>query len=260
MKIFLSFILYFIITTCLLAGTIRQDTSDSKYLEYGKKYISVVKISGYMNIVHNSTMSVFETIENVETIASGSAVVIDPHWILTAAHVVTDSNNHFFYIGSKKYTVDDIIVHPSYDKNSKMTFADIALCYVKEEIDLSFYPLLYDKDDEVGKLCGLCGYGSTGSASMGAVKSDERKRAGSNKVSLTTDDLLFCDMSRRNPTELEFLISHGDSGGGLFINGKLAGIHSFVSASDKKADSSYGDQSGHTRISTYKRWIDFIVK
>ena len=64
----------------------------------------------------------------------------------------------------------------------------------------------------------------------------------------------------REVIKLEFLISHGDSGGGLFINGKLAGIHSFVSASDKKADSSYGDQSGHTRISTYKRWIDFIVK
>lgn len=93
---FLAFILYLIITTCLLAGTIRSDTSDSKYLNYGKKYISIVKISGYMNIVHNSTVSVFETIEKVETIASGSAVVIDPHWILTAAHVVTDSNNHFF--------------------------------------------------------------------------------------------------------------------------------------------------------------------
>ena len=121
MRIILSFILYFIITTYLLAGTIRQDKSDANYLEYGQKYISVVKISGYMNIVHNSTMSVFETIEKVETIASGSAVVIDPHWILTAAHVVTDSNNHFFYIGSKKYTVDDIIVHPSYDKNRKIT-------------------------------------------------------------------------------------------------------------------------------------------
>ena len=260
MRIILSFILYFIITTYLLAGTIRQDKSDANYLEYGQKYISVVKISGYMNIVHNSTLPVFETIERIETIASGSAVVIDPHWILTAAHVVEISNNHFFYIGSKKYTIDDIIVHPSYDKKSKITFADIALCYVKEEIDLSFYPLLYEKEDELGKLCGLCGYGSTGSASTGAVKNDERKRAGSNKVSLMTDDLLFCDMSRKNPTELEFLISQGDSGGGLFINGKLAGIHSFVSASDKKADSSYGDQSGHIRISTYKRWIDFIVK
>jgi hypothetical protein len=258
--LFILLILSLSIFSNLYAGTIRVDTPDSKYIEYGKKYISIIKISGYMNIVHNSTQSVFETIEKIETIASGSAVIIDPHWIVTAAHVVTDSNNHFFYIGSKKYTIDDIVIHPSYDKNSRITFADIALCYVKENIDIPFYPLMYDKDDEMGKLCGLCGYGSTGSASTGAVKNDERKRAGSNKVSLMTDDLLFCDMSRRNPTELEFLISHGDSGGGLFINGKLAGIHSFVSASDKKADSSYGDQSGHTRISTYKRWIDFIVK
>jgi hypothetical protein len=56
-------------------------------------------------------------------------------------------------------------------------------------------------------------------------------------------------------TELEFLICSGDSGGGLFINKKLAGINSCVLAADKKPNSSYGDDAGHTRISKYVPWI-----
>jgi hypothetical protein len=56
-------------------------------------------------------------------------------------------------------------------------------------------------------------------------------------------------------TELEFLIASGDSGGGLFIDNKLAGINSCVMAVDKKPDSTYNDESGHTRISKFIGWI-----
>jgi len=61
-------------------------------------------------------------------------------------------------------------------------------------------------------------------------------------------------------TNLEYCISHGDSGGGLFIDQKLAGINSIVLASDKNPDSNYGDESGHTRISKYKDWIEDNIK
>ena len=57
-------------------------------------------------------------------------------------------------------------------------------------------------------------------------------------------------------TELEFLISPGDSGGGLFIDQKLAGIHSYVYATDGKSDSDYGDVGCSTRVSDYIEWID----
>ena len=66
-------------------------------------------------------------------------------------------------------------------------------------------------------------------------------------------------MNRNNPTELEFLISHGDSGGGLFIDGQLAGINSSVLSKDGKTDSNYGDESCHTRISRYKDWLDDVM-
>jgi hypothetical protein len=114
-------------------------------------------------------------------------------------------------------------------------------------------------EDELDKICSISGYGSTGTGITGAVKYDDKKRAGSNKIMEVTDHLLKCDMSRQNPTSLEFLIAHGDSGGGLFIDKKLAGINSFV-ASDDKPDSSFGDESCHTRVCKYKIWLEENMK
>ena len=56
------------------------------------------------------------------------------------------------------------------------------------------------------------------------------------------------------------MIGSGDSGGGLFLDGKLAGINSFVMAADGKTNSDYGDECAHTRISTYKKWIEEKTK
>lgn len=228
-------------------GTIRPEISDQEYLDYGKKHEFVVKVSGELK-------------QKKEVIASGSGVVVDAHWILTAAHVVDCMDNPYFYIDDKKYLIDIVIKNPEFDNSNPMSGGDLALCHVQDKIEIKFYPKLYDKDDENQKVCGISGYGLTGTAITGAHKSDNKRRAGSNKIILTTDYLLFCDMSKKNPTSLEFLIAHGDSGGGLFINGKLAGINSFVSSSNGKPDSRYGNESGHTRISRYKYWIESNIK
>lgn len=241
-KLIIAFLL---LTEVVRGGTIRPEVPDSEYIKYGEKYTSVVKISG-----------VYSGESEKEVIASGSAVIIDEHWVLTAAHVLDSMKNPYFHVGNKKYIISKTIANPEFDIQKSMSPGDIALCYVEEKIDISFYPKLYDKDDEENKVCGLSGYGLHGNAINGSKENDNKKRGGSNKVFLVTDSLLFCDMSKKNPTSLEFLIAHGDSGGGLFIDGKLAGIHSFVSASDGKPDSSYGDESGHTRISKYKTWIE----
>jgi len=76
-----------------------------------------------------------------------------------------------------------------------------------------------------------------------------------NKIDYISDSLLMCSPSIMSKTELEFLIASGDSGGGLFIDNKLAGINSCVMAVDKKPDSTYNDESGHTRVSKFLGWI-----
>jgi hypothetical protein len=90
--------------------------------------------------------------------------------------------------------------------------------------------------------------------------SDGKKRGGSNIIDKIDRELLVCTPSRAyNKTELEFLIGSGDSGGGLFIDGKLAGINSCVMATDGKPNSTYSDESGHTRISKYINWIETTI-
>ena len=107
----------------------------------------------------------------------------------------------------------------------------------------------------------MAGWGLTGTFNGGVKISDGRRRGGSNFVDKIEKNVLICSPSRKNnkSTELEYLICSGDSGGGLFINGKLAGIHSSVLGYDGKPDSTYGDESTHSRVSSYVPWIKGVL-
>lgn len=69
--------------------------------------------------------------------------------------------------------------------------------------------------------------------------------------------------------KLEVGVAPGDSGGPGFIDGKVAGVHSFgfthfcagvTNGTDFTCglDSSYGEMSGDTRVSTYADWVDAV--
>lgn len=219
-------------------GTIDPNTPDNKYIDYGKNFTFIYEICGKYT-------------DN--TLFCASAVAIDSHWVLTAAHVVKNSKKCTLKKENKSFEIKDIFIHQ--DFNDKFGTADIAICYIKEDLELDFYPQLYESEDEVHKICSISGYGFTGTFKTGSTKHDGKQRAGSNRIDYIEKDLLICSPSKYDRTELEFLIASGDSGGGLFIGNKLAGINSCVLASDKKTDSSYGDESGHTRISKFISWI-----
>lgn len=234
-------ILYLSYSHC---GTIDPSVPDSKYIEYAKDFKCIYKICG--------------TYQDGKLFCA-SAVIIRPHWVLTAAHVVKNAKTCLIHQDDKAFMVDKIIVHNEYEDNI-FGRNDIALCHIEKDAELDFYPELYDKDDEVGKICCMAGYGLTGTFLTGIKESDGIKRAGSNYVDSIDRDLLVCSPSlKHKKTELEFLIGSGDSGGGLFIDKKLAGINSCVIAEDKNPNSSYGDESGHTRISKFLPWIKKII-
>ena len=70
--------------------------------------------------------------------------------------------------------------------------------------------------------------------------------------------------------KLEIGVAPGDSGGPAFIDGKIAGVHSFgfthfcegvTNGTDFTCglDSSYGEMSGDTRVSSYADWIGSVL-
>jgi S1-C subfamily serine protease len=227
----------------LIAGTINPLIPDKEYLEYGSKFYYILNICGIN--------------KNGDTFTA-SCVAIKDNYILTAAHVVNDVEFCGIVVDdSKIIIVDQITKHPDFvGMGSK---ADIAICKLKDSLDLKFYPKLYSDKDEDQKVCSISGYGYSGTFITGKQFYDGKKRAGSNIIDRCEEDILICSPSKSvadELTQLEFIISVGDSGGGLFIDGKLAGINSFISAINKKPMSVYGDEAAHTRISTYIEWID----
>ena len=247
---------YFLMLLCIFAGlsncqagTISPNVSDVKYLDYGKKHECVVKIQGDYLTEDKDKHQIFV----------GSGVLIAPRVVLTAAHVIINAKNAQVHFNNRKIDVDGFI-HPTKYKLYDFTNLDIAVVFLQEPIKLDFYPEIYGKQDEVNKICSISGYGMSGTHRTGAYRSDGKKRAGSNIVCGTAEGMLVCSITDKPVTSLEFMIANGDSGGGLFIDNKLAGINSCVMTTDGKLDSDYGDESCHTRLSMHKVWIEEILK
>lgn len=242
MKIFACIILLCFLYSPTIAGTIDPDVPESKYIEYGKKYQCVLPIVGIYNDKENNFFR-------------GSCVVIDDSHILTAAHVVSNSVAQHVIFNSELYTCKKVIIHKDF-KTSETGYYDIAVAKLDKKINLEFYPKLYSEKNELGKKCSMAGYGYGGNFTTGSIaRHDNVRRAGTNIIDEIEKHLLLCSVHTNPKTDLEILTSSGDSGGGLFIDNKLAGISSIVISTDGKTDSDYGDFCGHIRVSEYIEWI-----
>lgn len=250
-RIALSGLLVFLFLSVLHAGTRDPNTPDSKYLEFGQQFPSVQRLRATIKIKDEKSGV------EVTTYNFGSAVVIRPHWALTAAHVVSldGAANPVILKDGTSHNLSHVVVHPDWEENA-FGFFDLALCYSDRDFALEFYPPLHTTLDEEHKAITIAGYGFHGTFHTGATEVDGRKRAGHNKIDRSERGVLVCSPSVANRLPLEFMIAPGDSGGGMFIGNKLAGINSFLMATDKKPDGTYGDESAFTRVSLYSEWIE----
>jgi hypothetical protein len=221
------------------AGTREPGTPDSRHVAYGEGFKCVLKIEGRGK---DGTKS------------SASCVAIAPRWVVTAAHVVEDCDEWWVYVGGKAVPLSKVVMHDEFRRGG-VGWHDIAVAKTSEDIGLDHYPALYGYEDEQGKICSIAGWGLEGTLSTGATKVDGKRRAGSNTVDRAERGVIVCSVVGGTRTELEWMIAPGDSGGGLFIDGKLAGVNSFMTAIGKAPRSTYGDESHHTRISLYREWI-----
>ena len=234
------------------AGTRDPNTPDSKHIAYGEKHQCVVPVRGlakYPDMKENETASFF-----------GSGVIVAPHTLITAAHVLNYSTESYILIDGKQNKILGYAKLNGSDQEKEVGPDDIAIALLENPVELDFYPKLYTKDDELGKLCSVGGCGMSGTWSTGTIRDDMKRRAGSNHVDkLIFKGMLVTSVETGPGTTLEYLIGNGDSGGGLFIDKKLAGIHSCIFTGDGKLDSSFKDWAAHTRISTHAEWLQKMI-
>lgn len=270
----------------VIAGTIRDDRDPALYtslaLEPSYQAVGLLEV----NVFEEGTPAV------------GSATLVAPDWVLTAAHVVEASPTQpkavQFTVGGQSYAASRWVLHPKYDGSSLIKGFDLALVQLSQPV-LDVTPAqIYRKKKERGMEGTFVGFGRTGTGISGDTVDDRLKRAGTNIIDgqLKRDNRGFLKAIDRlgsgaktfavdfdspsnplesrlggpTPVDLEYLISRGDSGGGVFIDDPndlsgplLAGINSFGEIFDERDDSDYGDLTGHTRVSSFKSWIDKTI-
>ena len=248
--VLLAFIIFLLLTSSAQPGTRDPNIADQHYVEYGKKFKSVVR---------------FRALGKEKERHYASAVIIKPHWVLTAAHVVIDTTAPAVLMNDDKdaYPIAYMLPHAGFDATANGNHHDIALGYSEKDFGLEFYTPLYTNKDEADRLVTLAGCGLHGTFNTGHTFSDTQRRAGSNYIEGVRDSVLICTPSKGRSdrlTSMEFFISPGDSGGGLFIGNELAGIHSFIMASKHSPSSKYDEESGHTRVSLYADWVESQIE
>lgn len=248
----MKLIIYAVAALLLTGGTRSPTTSDEKHLEYGAKFGHVAVLRCEVPKVSDN---VLEAIESLNGIAVASCVIVSPNHILTAAHVVRGYADWTVTTeDGKSRVVKRVSVHPQYGHGGGCF--DLAVGYTEEPFGLDWYPAIYEDSDEQGLIVSIAGYGMTGDFKTGGVhQGGGKRRAGSNCIDSATEDYLICSASGPPWTSLEFLICWGDSGGGLFIGNKLAGINSAIMAVGRKPKATYGEESVHVRLSRHREWI-----
>jgi secreted trypsin-like serine protease len=218
-------------------------------------------------------------------LCSGSLLATGQHF-LTAAHcilgysgaaTVTFTNA----LGTNfSYTSSSMIAHPSFIQGQYLAGNDIAIIRLSQQVDASINRLsLYTGGgNEQGSEATLIGYGRTGMGATGSVAGTfGTRREGQNVVDTVTSNLLYFDFDSGNAAQStsgglglgsrEVSIAQGDSGGPALINGRIAGINSFITCVgsggvcvstidvDSRLNSTFGEQFATTRVSTYLTWI-----
>ncbi len=234
-------------------------TPGQAYLDYADLYPEV----GWLGRLNDSGQTVFRS----------SAVLIDPHWVLTAAHSVlqvsndTDSffdgyrvgfTDNFLAGAGENQFANAVYVHPDY--NDVGSGPDLALLYFEDAFSID-PATLYSGPHVVGTPYDLVGFGRPGTPSTGLQSNDGQRRAGTNL--LTNVDIpdgyiraRFSSPGLPEFQQLGILGTPGDSGGGWYvdINGMMQ-----LAAITSDATSFYGYGSFTTATyfdSGVNAWID----
>lgn len=247
-------------------GMIRHDVDIKKYRELGAR----------PDFDCVGRYSVSETDKNY-----AAGVLVSSHWVLTAAHFVSDSSVWKF--GTTYYGTKRVVRHPDLkpdDQETQWTGRDMALVELKKPV-LDIKPAeRYCGNGELGNIIRKIGYGYVGNGGTGLTSPRTQERlggqnsidaiGGSFELREFTDSVMVCDFDDPQnqefnhfgspiPLELEIGGSKGDSGGGVFIyqHGKYVLVGIVSGALNRKI--TYGSVMALARVSKANQWIDSVI-